>query len=217
MPKDPRGSIPPPGPAYIRLSRTFYLRSTLTIARDLPGKFLMRRLGSVILAGRIVEVEAYLGTRDPASHAYRGMTMRNQVMFAGGGHLYVYFTYGMHFCCNVVTEGKGSGCAVLLRAVEPVEGIDVMRDRRRGKSPREKSDVELCNGPGKLCQAFGISRSDNGRDLCGEEIWIARKEDDHPRPPVSRSVRIGISRGRDRPWRFFFRNNAFVSPGTRGD
>lgn len=213
MKRDRGNSDPPPPPAasYIRLPRTFYLRPTLTVARDLPGRYLIRRLGSTTLIGRIVEVEAYLGSRDPASHTYRGRTPRNEVMFAGGGRLYVYFTYGMHFCCNVVTEGKGRGCAVLLRAVEPLEGIDIMRDLRNAGRSRVRADGELCNGPGKLCQAFGIARSENGTDLCGDTIWLARKRGESTPLTIMRSTRIGITQGREHPWRFFLKDNPFVS------
>src|SRR5437660_1070396 len=166
-----------------KLPRSFYLRPTLTVAKDLLGKNLFRRIGNRFLIGKIVEVEAYLGELDPASHAYRGMTPRNEVMFRAGGHLYVYFTYGMHFCCNVVTEQKGKGRAVLLRAVEPVEGIDLMVRNREwtgiGKSqtaghfrdPQKGNQraipPNLTNGPAKLCQAFGIARNQNGTDLLG--------------------------------------------------
>jgi DNA-3-methyladenine glycosylase len=205
---DPAGGTRGP---YIRLPRTFYIRRTLTVARDLPGKYLVRRLGSITLIGRIVEVEAYLGSRDPASHAFRGMTPRNEVMFAGGGRLYVYFTYGMHFCCNVVTEGEGRGCAVLLRAVEPLEGIERMRGLRSAGRANPPADGDLCSGPGKLCQAFGITRDDNGRDLCGDEIWLARGRKVDTPARVSRSVRVGISSGRKHLWRFFVRDNPFVS------
>jgi DNA-3-methyladenine glycosylase len=109
------------------LPRSFYIRPTITVAKDLLGKYLVRRIQKKLLVGRIVEVEAYLGEKDPASHAYRGKTKRNEVMFEEGGHLYVYFTYGMHFCCNVVTEEAGKGRAVLLRAVEPIVGVEEMR------------------------------------------------------------------------------------------
>lgn len=202
---------PPPEAPYVRLPRTFYLRPTLTVARDLPGRYLVRRLGSATLIGRIVEVEAYLGSRDPASHAYRGMTPRNEVMFAGGGRLYVYFTYGMHFCCNVVTGPEGRGEAVLIRAAEPLEGIETMTALRSAGDGRRRTEVELCSGPGKLCQAFGITRTENGTDLCGDTIWLARGRRVHPPPPVSRSVRIGISSGKEHHWRFFLENNPFVS------
>ena len=114
-----------------KLSREFYLRPTLKVAKDLIGKFLVRRLNGKLLIGRIVEIEAYLGEKDPASHAYKGKTKRNEVMFGEGGHLYVYFTYGMHFCSNVVTEQEGIGHAVLLRAVEPLQGLETMA-RNRG-------------------------------------------------------------------------------------
>ena len=195
--------------AAIRIPRSFYMRGALAVARDLPGMYLFRRIGGTTLAGRIVEVEAYLGSRDPASHAYRGMTPRNEVMFRGGGRLYVYFTYGMHFCCNVVAGPPGSGLAVLIRAVEPVAGIDVMT-RLRSRDGRRRRMHDLCSGPGKLCQAFGITGSDNGTDLCGDQIWLAGRGTG-AKGRLARSVRIGISRGREFPWRFYLRDNPFVS------
>ncbi|HUI11068.1 MAG TPA: DNA-3-methyladenine glycosylase [Bacteroidota bacterium] len=197
-------------PHTIRLPRSFYLRGALAVARDLPGMYLFRRIGDATLAGRIVEVEAYLGSRDPASHAYRGMTPRNEVMFGGGGHLYVYFTYGMHFCCNVVAGGAGSGLAVLIRAAEPVAGIDAMT-RLRSTDGRTRNLHDLCSGPGKLCQAFGIRREENGTDLCGETIWIAEERGRRVKPRVARSRRIGISHGKEHLWRFHLRDDPFVS------
>ncbi|HTO93523.1 MAG TPA: DNA-3-methyladenine glycosylase [Bacteroidota bacterium] len=192
------------------LPRSFYLRGALAVARDLPGKYLIRRLKGTMLAGRIVEVEAYLGSRDPASHAYRGMTPRNEVMFSGGGHLYVYFTYGMHFCCNVVAGPEGSGLAVLLRAVEPVAGMDTMM-RLRSSDGRTRKIRDLCSGPGKLCQAFGIGREENGTDLCGRAIWIGEERGGVRKLPIARSRRIGISSGREHLWRFYLKDNPFVS------
>ncbi|OLD70601.1 MAG: 3-methyladenine DNA glycosylase [Ignavibacteria bacterium 13_1_40CM_2_61_4] len=187
-----------------KLPRSFYLRPTLKVAKDLLGKYLVRRIGSKSLVGKIVEVEAYLGELDPASHAYRGMTKRNEVMFRTGGHLYVYFTYGMHFCCNVVTEQKGKGRAVLLRAVEPVGGLDLMEKNRRSEFS------ELTNGPAKLCQAFGIKRNQNGTDLLAGLIFLVRGER-IPRSGIASGPRIGIKNGREKKWRFYIRGNAFVS------
>lgn len=155
-----------------------------------------------------MEVEAYRGKRDPASHAYRGKTHRNEVMFHEGGHLYVYFTYGMHFCSNVVTQREGIGEAVLLRAVEPVEGIKFM-ERNRGRR-MHTSPLSLTNGPAKLCQAFGISRPENGTDLLKGAVRIAELRH-APRPRVSRSTRIGIRVGTKHRWRFFVADSNWVS------
>lgn len=197
--------------ALRKLPRSFYLRPAIRVARELLGCFLVRRSGKERCVGRIVEVEAYLGSRDPASHAFRGRTKRNEVMFHRGGHLYVYFTYGMHFCANVVTGAEGTPHAVLLRAVEPVEGIEGMRRRR--KLPKHTETVRIANGPAKLCAAFGIGRSENGTDLLGRHLWIAADEGAAPAGRIASSPRIGISRGREHRWRFFCSNNPCVSPG----
>jgi DNA-3-methyladenine glycosylase len=192
----------------VKLPRSFYLRSALHVAPDLLGRILVKRSTRLLLRGRIVEVEAYL-PGDPASHAFRGRTARNDVMFWEGGHLYVYFTYGMHFCANVVTGSEGKGSAVLIRAVEPLEGIDLMRrNRSRGDLPAR----DLCNGPAKLCQAFGIGRTENGTDLCGPAIWI--DEGDPPaRHLIARSSRIGIRTGTEHRWRFYIKDSHFITPG----
>ncbi|MBI4419045.1 MAG: DNA-3-methyladenine glycosylase [Ignavibacteriales bacterium] len=192
------------------LPRSFYLRPTLTVAKDLLGKYLVRKLGRELLIGRIVEVEAYLGTRDPASHAYRGRTKRNDVMFWAGGHLYVYFTYGMHFCANVVTGPDGIGEAVLLRAVEPVEGIERMtKNRLHGNLSVAGAQRNLTSGPAKLCEAFAIGRRENGTDLMHGEIMIAAAPG--PKPRIASSKRIGIRAGTEFRWRFYIRNNTWVS------
>ena len=188
------------------LPRSFYTRSALTVARALLGKALIRKVGRRVLLGTIVEVEAYLGARDPASHAYRGKTKRNEVMFREGGYLYVYFTYGMHYCANVVTGEEGIGEAVLIRAVEPIDGAETMLNNRG----LTRLDRNLTNGPAKVCQAFGIGRNDNGTDLLGDEIYIVEG-----RPPrkgdVGTSFRIGVSRGAEKRWRFFLKENEWVS------
>ncbi len=193
-----------------KLPRSFYLRPTLTVARDLLGTYLVKRAGRSILAGKIVEVEAYLGEKDPASHAYRGKSRRNEVMFRMGGYLYVYFTYGMHYCCNVVTEEEGLGRAVLLRAVEPVAGIPQMK-RHRNFDPDRMKEYQLTNGPAKLCEAFGISAGDNGTDLIGERLFISRGPGVAPAHKIARSTRVGISVGTERRWRFTIRGNPWVS------
>ena len=192
------------------LPRSFYLRPTLAVARELPGTYLVRKSGKSRLVVRIVEVEAYLGSRDPASHAFRGRTARNDVMFWNGGHLYVYFTYGMHYCCNVVTEREGKGMAILIRAGEPVGGVKQMA-RRRGTS----DPTLLCSGPARLCQALGIDRKDNGTDLCGSEIWIAGASGGQGSGSagirLGRSTRIGIREGTEHRWRYYIKGNSHVS------
>lgn len=201
-----RPVTPPP---FSKLPRAFYLRSTLTVAADLLGRYLVKRTLTGRLVGRIVEVEAYLSAMDPASHSYNGKTPRNEVMFDRGGHLYVYFTYGMHFCSNVVTGEEGTGHAVLLRAVEPLEGTDAMR-KSRGLKSSGKPEPLLTNGPAKLCQAFSIGRSENGLDLLGNTIYLTTGEP-CPRSSIVRSRRIGIRKGVEHRWRFFVKGNRFVS------
>jgi DNA-3-methyladenine glycosylase len=193
------------------LPRSFYLRPTLQVARDLLGKRVVRKIGSRLLTGKIVEVEAY-GKGDPASHAYHGRTQRNDVMFWEGGYLYVYFTYGMHFCANVVTGNEGIGEAVLIRAVEPITGIEIMTRNRFPdlQSHNLKSLFTLTNGPAKFCQAFDIVRKENGSDLLDGEIIII----DNKRVPsssIARSARIGIRNGLEKKWRFFIKGNSWVS------
>ena len=199
--------------SYKKLPRSFYLRPTTIVARDLLGRYIVRMHGRKRLTGKIVEVEAYLGTHDPASHTYRGRTNRNDVMFWEGGHLYVYFTYGMHFCANVVTEKAGTGHAVLLRAIEPVGGIETMRRLRRLQKERSSAHL-LANGPAKFCQAFAITRTENGTDLLGNSICLtegipARRKE------IRTSRRIGISRGKEKRLRFFVAGNASLSRRER--
>ena len=194
-------------PKPASLPAAFYTRNADTVAPDLLGMYICRRMKAATLVGRIVEVEAYMPD-DPASHAYRGMTRRNEVMFAKGGVLYVYFTYGMHFCANVVTGPEGSGQAVLIRGVEPMVGISAMRAHR--KMSHMSDLIGLTNGPAKFCKAFGIGRTENGTNLLGDEVYLLRGEKVHP-ADIRSSRRIGISRGKSRRWRFFLRGNPWVS------
>jgi DNA-3-methyladenine glycosylase len=188
------------------LPRTFYERDTVRVAKDLLGKVLVRRLGSSTLTGTIVETEAYRGYDDPASHAYRGPTSRNLVMFGEAGHAYVYFTYGMHYCLNVTTERIGRPAAVLIRAVQPVRGIERMKKHRRmGRIE------DLANGPAKLTQAFAITSALNGHDLTtGRRLFIV-KDNTHQAFEIESTSRIGVVSGKEKPWRFFIKGNAFVS------
>ena len=175
--------------------RRLLRRAELARNADVVAPFLLNKLlAAGECVGRIVEVEAYMAM-DPASHSFRGRTNRNAVMFGPAGHLYVYFTYGMHHCANVVTGGAGDGQAVLLRAIEPVAGIDLMIERRGRKA-------HLTDGPGKLCQAFDIDLAGNGIDLC--RAGPIALFDDGVAPPTNpaRSPRIGIRVGVDTPWRF---------------
>ncbi len=192
-----------------RLRRDFYERDTLTVARDLLGRRLVRVLDGVRLAGLIVETEAYVGQGDAACHASRGRTPRNEVMFGPPGHAYVYFIYGMYHCLNAVTEAEGFPAAVLIRAIEPVEGLEVMRRHRPGRP-----DTQLSSGPGKLCQALSIDRALNRADLCDGSVLFIEAGQPVPGSAVVTGPRIGIrsdETARAVPWRFYVRDNPFVS------
>jgi DNA-3-methyladenine glycosylase len=173
-------------------------------APRLLGCRLVRRVDGQLLSGRIVETEAY-SQDDVASHSYRGQTPRTKVMFGPAGHLYVYFTYGMHYCCNIVTGPAGHGSAVLIRAVEPLEGQGLMSQNRRGLS-----GTALTNGPAKLCQALQIGKSFNGHDLHLEPLQLELAQP-IAQTDIVQTTRIGISRGQDVPWRFYIRGNPYVS------
>jgi DNA-3-methyladenine glycosylase len=181
-----------------RSSRRAFARPATEVAPELLGQVLARRLSDGrVLRARIVETEAY-EQDDPASHAYRGRTPRVGVMFGPPGHLYVYFTYGMHHCMNVVTGPEGTGSAVLLRAAQPLEGMDRMSVRRG-----TDRILDLCRGPGRLAQAFEVDRSLDGADLVrGSEIWIER-DPAAVSAVVHSGPRVGIRVGTDRPWRFW--------------
>lgn len=198
-------------PVYKKLPLKFYKRDLHLIAKQLLGKYLVRNKGKEFIAGKIVEAEAYDGKVDEASHSFNGRTNRNKVMFEGGGKLYVYFTYGMHFCANVVTGNVNDGKAILIRAVEPVEGIDKMIINRYGKKViSEKELMNLCNGPAKVCRAFNINCDDDGTDLTGEVIFIADSKKTEP-ISITCSRRIGIKKSVDLPWRYYITDNKFVS------
>jgi DNA-3-methyladenine glycosylase len=195
------------GAARRPLPRAFYLRPTVEVARDLLGKQLVRRSPEGTAAGRIVEVEAYLGRDDPASHAFRGPTPRARIMYGRGGVAYVYFSYGTHWCMNVVTGPRGTAGAVLIRALEPAAGIDLMR-ARRGRAAL----FELCSGPGKLARALGITGADNGADLVRSHLVL----EDGPAPAeIAVSPRIGITRNAEAPLRFFDAASPHVSRRAR--
>jgi DNA-3-methyladenine glycosylase len=176
------------------LDRSWFEREAPVVAPDLLNKLLVVERGGASCSGRICETEAYMPD-DPASHTFRGRTPRNEVMFGRAGHLYVYLSYGIHHCANVVTGLEGSGQAVLIRAVDPVDGIDLMRARR------SRPDHELANGPGKVCQAFGIVAADDGTDLLDAAVSIIDDGTAAPSEPRT-GPRVGISRGVDTPWRF---------------
>ncbi len=190
---------------YSPLPLEFYRRDTLALVPGILGKVLVRNIGRKVLAGRIVEIEAYIGN-DPASHAARGITERNKVMYEDGGVCYVYFTYGMHYCFNIVTEGKGFPAAFLVRALEPLTGIEEMKRRRNSGVL-----LDLTNGPAKLCQAMGIDRKLNGARLDGKPLFLADDGFQVRRSDIGRSTRIGIKVGTESEWRFFLSGNAYVS------
>jgi DNA-3-methyladenine glycosylase len=194
----------------MHLTREFFARDTLSVARDLLGRWLVRRLGGERVSGRIVEVEAYIGEEDEASHARPGRTRRNEPMYGPPGHAYVYLIYGMYHCFNVVTEHEGFPAAILIRALEPLEGLGTMRERRG-----DRPDEQLVSGPGRLCEALGIDRQFDGADLCAPDarLFLETGEpvsDDR----VAMGPRINV-RGNETalnaPWRFYVEGNRYVS------
>lgn len=191
----------------LRLSRAFYEQPTVEVARQLLGKYLVRIDAAGPRAGMILETEAYIGPDDKASHASRGRTPRTSVMFGPAGFAYVYLIYGMHHCLNIVTEQEDYPAAVLIRAVEPSEGLELMRKRRPILDVRR-----LTNGPGKLCQAFGIDRRLNGLDICGEALFIEARGTGLVDIVVT--TRVGVDYAgpwKDKPWRFYIAGHPGVS------
>jgi DNA-3-methyladenine glycosylase len=193
------------GHAPVVLDRAFYSRDPRRVAPALLNKVLRRSDGR---SGRIVEVEAYRGAKDAAAHAYRGKTARNASMFGPAGHLYVYFTYGMHWCCNAVCGEVDEGVGVLLRALAPLAGLEAMRAAR----PTCGRDRDLCRGPARLCKAFGIDGTYDGADLVAGTVGLTIVDDGTPPPrrPVATS-RVGISRATGEPWRWYVPDDPHVS------
>lgn len=192
----------------MRFSRSFFERPAELVARELLGAKLHRVIGKHHLVGRIVETEAYDQT-EAACHGYRGITERTAPLFGHAGMSYVYFTYGMHFCFNVVTGAHGHGAAVLIRALEPLEEIEHMRTLR----PKAKHDRDLLSGPAKLCQAFSIARNENLIDLIADDSLYLTTGRLHQGETVQVTTRIGITQARELPWRFFIAESPFVSKG----
>lgn len=190
-----------------RLGGGFFQRPVLQVAKDLLGKTLVTAHRATRTSGIIVEVEAYSGETDPAAHSFRGPTKRNEAMFKAGGHCYVYFIYGKHFCVNVVTEGEGVGHAVLIRSLQPLEGLERMEKRRD-----VKDHFNFTSGPGKLCQALGINRSFNEEFFpVSKKIWIEDAGLQVKTSNIASGPRIGISKAVDWAYRFYLSDSLWVS------
>lgn len=194
-----------------KLTRKFYERDATIVAKELLGKIFVRKLKDFLLAARIVETEAYKADKDEAAHTFNGKTPRNSVMFNKGGYLYVYFTYGMHYCANVVTGKKDQGDAVLLRGLEPLNHLEILAENRYSNTEiSAKEKLNLTNGPAKFCQAFDITKTENGIDLLKNDIFIL----DNPilkENEIAITERIGIKKSIDFPWRFYIKDNKYVS------
>jgi len=206
--------------APVTLPRAFYARPTLTVARELLGKVLVHRAAAGLASGKIVEVEAYIGEDDPACHAAPGRTRRNEPLYGEPGHAYVYFNYGVHDMFNVVTEPRGKPAAILVRALEPIDGVELMQKRRSEKAEdgrrqagrRPEIPIEhLCRGPGNLARAMGITLADNRADLCGGNLFIEDRGLDVGQ--IAWSPRIGINVGVEHPWRCYVVGSRAVSGG----
>lgn len=194
-----------PWQPFIKLQREFYERPTLQVAKDILGKFLVYDHAQGKISARIVEVEAYIGQNDPACHAARGMTKRNAVMFGDAGFSYIYFVYGMHHCLNFVTESKSKPAAILIRAAEVDEGIEIMQFNSPSGKPRD-----LLRGPGRLCRSFGLTVKQSGLDLTKNTLYLERRESDK-KIKIGRTTRVGINVGTDKLWRFYDKESLAVS------
>jgi len=193
----------------MKLQREFYERDTITVARNLLGKYLVHEIDEGTLIGKIVETEAYIGPDDAAAHTCNGLrSSRTEVIFGAGGYAYVYMIYGMYYCFNIVSNVKEKPEAVLIRALEPVEGIEIMKKHR--KLDKLKN---LCNGPGKLCSAMSITKKENSVDLCGESLYLLDKSNVSDEDILS-TPRINVDyagEAKDYPWRFIIKDNKFIS------
>lgn len=187
-----------------KLDFSFLNRPAAEVAPQLLGCILERKINGEVLRVQVVEAEAYDQT-DAASHSYNGRTPRTEVMFGPAGFLYVYFTYGMHYCCNVVTGQEGHGSAVLIRAVEPLVGEELMAQNREGKT-----GIDLTNGPAKACQALGIDKAMNGHYLKNEPLKLI-PQPALPKDQITIAPRIGITKAKDTPWRFYIKDNKYIS------
>jgi DNA-3-methyladenine glycosylase len=200
----------------VKLPRGFYDRPTLDVARDLLGKVLVHDRRGVVSSGVVVEVEAYIGETDPACHAAPGLTLRNAPLYGTAGHAYVYLNYGIHCLVNIVTEAHGAPAAVLIRALDPVDGIDVMRRRRaraaKGRRRRPGATIDdhgLCRGPGNLTMAMGITLAENRVDLLGDRLFVEDRQ--IAVGPIVWGPRIGIRVGSESPWRAWIAGHPAVS------
>ena len=191
-----------------RFDRSFFERTVQLVARDLLGAYLHRQLGNSELIGRIVEVEAYHQS-DPASHSFRGKTERNKIMFGEAGLSYVYFTYGMHYCMNIVTGFPGIGEAILFRALEPMSGTKEMFKRRK----KARKETDLLSGPAKICEAFQIGRKEYGIDLITSDELFLTRGSLRKNEKIEVTTRVGLTVGIEKEWRFFIKDNPFVSKG----
>ena len=194
------------------LARTFYARPVLAVARAVLGRLLVHAGADGLAAGWIVEVEAYRGALDPASHAHRGRTARNATMFGPPGHAYVYFTYGMHHCVNLVAEREGRAAAILVRALEPYAGLDLMRSRR-GDVPVER----FARGPGCVTEALGLGRRHDGCDLTLGPLWVSDRPARRGGRRVITGPRLGVRHATSRPWRFHLEGHPCVSGPRRAN
>ena len=206
LPQSARSEYPP-------LKRTFFNRDPRRVARELLGKLLVRREGRKLLVGRIVELEVYLGENDPAAHAAVGLTERNRVLFGPPGFAYVYFIYGNHYCLNVSCMPEGKAGSILFRALEPIAGIPEMQQARGLEAkPGARTQRLLTSGPGRLAEAFGITRTrDNGKDLTSAESDLIIAADGYRPQKILATARIGVTKAADMPLRSFIAGNDFVS------